>query len=509
MAMSEAWKVFSDPESRIRDLSIDDRKKYYGHAWDYYRGEMFSRRNGANWTIYLATRELYKHTRLIYNPVPQIVDFYVDNLWQPAANEDFESLVTPVTDKTDEKIIAAIAQIDQWSNFLSDAPKIKRYASATGNVLIEGIDDPVREKVLHRTIWPGYVADIELNATGDVQAYTLEYDFYDRATKSNFRFKKIVTKDTYSYFKDDKPFIPEGKTSAVEPNPYKFCFAVWIRHTDDGSDYGLPACKDFNKVDELNSLASHLHDNIRKTIESPKLISTDEDVLPLIGATKNPTTKTLVPQDPRLNWVVFKTKSGAGVHDLAGSLKLEEANPYLKDCLTSFTDDYPELQAATIIRENSQLSGAALERMLGPAQNRLNGVQPNYNQQLIKLRQMQLAVAGMRANGGGWSTSDSQKDVFKPFGLQSYERGDLNFSLKRSALVQSTEAEDEDLLIKKAQRATTLEGIVDGREQLSIAGYSDEQIDEIEERKKKAAELEFEEEEKDPEPEPEPEPDNE
>jgi hypothetical protein len=65
-------------------------------AWSYYRSYMFSRRNGESWTWYLAQREMYKHTRLIYNPVPMIVDFYVDNIWRPAQNNDFESLVTPL-----------------------------------------------------------------------------------------------------------------------------------------------------------------------------------------------------------------------------------------------------------------------------------------------------------------------------------------------------------------------------------------------------------------------------
>jgi len=500
MAITAAWKTFSDPESQIRELSLDKRQEYYGHAWAYYRGQMFSRREGQDWSIYLSGRELYKHTRLIYNPVPMIVDFYVDNLWQPAANEDFESLVTPVTDKTDEKLIAAIAQIDQWSNFLSDAPKIKRYAAATGNILIEGVDDLARQKVLHRAIWPGYVTHIELNETGDVIAYTIEYEVYDPEKRSNFKFKKIVTKDSFSYFRDDRPFIPIGKTAEVEPNPYGFCFAVWIRHTDDGSEFGLPACKDFNKVDEVNSLGSHLHDSIHKGIESPKIISVDGEVLPLIGATQNETTKVVTPQDPRLNWVVFKTKPSTTVHDLAGDLKLAEANPYLKDCLTSFTDDYPELQAASIIRDNAQLSGAALERMLGPAQNRLNGVQPNYNQQLIKLRQMQIAVAGMRANGGGWTSANRQKDVFKPYGLSSYEKGELNFNLKKSVLVQTTEAENEDVLMKKATRATTLDGIVDQREQLSIAGYGEDQAEEIIARKEKENELITDPEDTDPNP---------
>jgi hypothetical protein len=490
MGISAGWKAFTDPESQVRDMTREERLDMYAQAWAYYRAKMFSRRHGDDWTQYLAQRELYKHTRLIYNPVPMIVDFYVDNLWRPAANDQFESLVTPLTPKTDEKIIEAVAQIDQWSNFLSDMQKIKRYAAATGNILIEGVDDLVREKVFHRALWPGYLLEPpELNETGDVQGYKLEYEVFDPQLKGNYRYKKIVTKESFSYFRDDKPFVPDGKNAAVEANPYGFVFAIWIRHTDDGADVGVPACSHLDKVDEANSLGSHLHDNIHKEIESPGIISTKDEVLPIIGASQNPTTKRLMPQDPRLNWILFKTGEGATYFDIGSKLKLAEAHPYLKDILASFTDDYPELQAAAIIKENSQLSGAALERLLTPAQNRLDGVQPNYNQQLIKLRQMQLAVAGMRANGGGWTQRTEQRDKFKPFGLSSFERGELDFNLTKSVLVQNSEAEIEDVLTKKAARAVSLDGIVDQREQLSIAGYSEEQAKEIIDRQTKENEL--------------------
>ncbi len=482
MGISAGYKAFSDPESLSRDMTIEQRRDIYTVGWDYYRNRQFSRRDGRDWSYYLAHRDLYKHTRLIYNPVPQIVDFYVDNIWQPAHHQDFEALVTPLSDKADEQIMAVVEQLDQWSNWLSESQKIKRYAAAAGNVLVEGIDDVIRQKILHKTVWPGYVSEIELNATGDVLAYTLEYDVYDKELGGTYRYKKIVNKESFSYFRDDKPFVPEGKLTEVEANPYGFCFAVWLKHTDDGADYGLPACHSLDKVDEVNSLGSHLHDNIHKNIESPKIVSSDGEVLPIVGASKGLDGR-LAYQDPRLNWVLFKTQSQASVHDLAGNLRLAEAHPYLKDALASFTDDYPELQAAAVIKENSQLSGAALERLLTPAQNRLDGVQANYNQQLIKLRQMQIAVGGMRVSGG-WLGRTEQKDAFRPFNLQSYERGDLNFNLNRSLLIQPTEAENEELLLAKANRAVTLENGIDAQEFVSIAGFSEDDIKDIQARQK-------------------------
>jgi hypothetical protein len=480
--LSAFYRAFTDPASESRDMTIEARQDFYAAAWSYYRNLQFSTRNGYDWSRYLAQRELYKHTRLIYNPVPAIVDFYVDNIWQPAVNEDFDSLVTPLLDKTEENHVQVIAQIDQWSNFESESQKIKRYAAATGNVLIEGIDDLERGKVLHRCVWPGYVTAIELDQTGNVQSYTLEYPVYDKDSNLTYQFRKEVDRQQFRYFKDDKPFAPEGKSGAVEVNPYGFCFAVWIRHTDDGADYGMPACKNLDKVDNVNSLASHIDDFIHKAVESPKLISAEGEILPLLGASTMGTDGRLANHDPRLNWMVLKAKPGASVHDLLGLLDLAAVSPELDRQIKSFEDDYPELQASSIIRENSQLSGAALERMLGPAQNRLDGVQSNYNQQLIKLRQMQIAVGGFRSRGGGWTSLTDQQRIFREFDLGSYDRGELNFTLKRSVLVQTTEMEDEELLMAKANRAVAMSELVDFRESLSIAGYNEDEIDEIEGR---------------------------
>jgi hypothetical protein len=481
-AIRAGYKAFTDPESVALDLTREARIDLYTQAWAYYRSTIFSKRTGDSWTTYLSDRGMYKHTRLIFNPIPQTVDFYVDNIWHPPANEDFESLVTPVADGTDEKLLDAIAQIDQWTSFRAEAQRIKRYCAATGNVLIEVIDSLDRGKILQRTIWPGYISSFEVNDAGDLQTYTLEYPAYDTEKKVTYQLKKVVTKESFSWFRDNTPFVPPGKPDGAKPveeNPYGFCPAVFIKHSDDGGGYGIPAFKDFDKVDEANALASHLHDNIHKTVESPVLISTGGEVKMLSGVTD---AATLDLHDPRLDWMVLKSEAGASVLDMASKLKLAEAEPYLRALLASFQDDYPELQAATIIRENSQLSGAALERMLGPAQNRLNGVQPFYNQHLIKLRQMQLAIGGYRVRNG-WSNLTDQQRKFGEFDLNSYEGGKLDFNLKPSVLVQNTEAENEDVLIKKADRAGKLKGIgVDQIEQWKAAGFSDDEIKDMQAR---------------------------
>ncbi|MCY7375995.1 MAG: hypothetical protein LH472_08495, partial [Pyrinomonadaceae bacterium] len=221
----------------------------------------------------------------------------------------------------------------------------------------------------------------------------------------------------------------------------------------------------------------HLHDNIHKEIESGKIIGVDDpsSIEIISGATKD---KNGIIQefDTRLERVLLAAKGNVSVHDLAGVVKLADAHPYLKELIASFADDYPELQARAIIKESSQLSGAALERMLTSAQNRLDRAAANYDQQLIKLRQMQIAAGSLLLRE--FKSRTTQQNLFAPFSLDSYERGQIDFQLKRSLLVEATEEEREDILTKKTNRAAA--STFAGRaEQLRIAGYSDAQVDEI------------------------------
>lgn len=470
-------KAFQDPKAESDSLSIGDRMTAIQVAWLYHSNKMFEK-SVADWTNYLNERGLYKHTKLVFNPARQINSFYIDNIWQNSANEDYEGLITPVSPFTDEGILKAIEQLDQWSNFQSEKQIIKQYASATGSVLIELVDDTNREKVLHNTVWAAYVKEIVLNNTGDVQSYVLEFNDTDLDGKQ-FLFRKDVNKEQARYYKDDKPFAYDFIGTDTLELPYGFTPAVWIKHNDIGANFGVPACQHFDKINHVNSLASHLHDNIHKEIESAKIVATSGEIVPMENKTTMDKDGSLNLPDPRLERAVLKTNdANAKILDFSGLLKLSEAHPYLQDLINSFTDDYPELQAEAIIKQNSQISGAALERLLTPAQNRLDGVQPNYNQQLIKLRQMGIAVAGYRTSNG-WNENTKQQQVFNKFNLNSYAKGELDFSIVPAKLISETESDREDLLIKKAQRAVTLKDFVTNEEALMIAGYSQDESSDI------------------------------
>ncbi len=474
MALQLAYRALTDPESILAKQSADEHLNLYRLSWAYYQSKVFA--PGDDWTALLSASGLYKHTRLVFNPVPQIIDFYVDNIWSQAGDEKYPKLITPVSNGVDDKLIEAVAQLDQWTNWRKDQQEVKSYAAATGNTLVEVIDDMQRGKVTQKTIWAGYVKGVTLNDAGDVQQYALEYEVYDSKEKKSYKYGKIVTKEEIRYFRDDKPF--DYGVGAVIPNAYGFCPAVWFRHSGGGVN-GRAAFTDYAKVNHVNSLASHLHDNIHKEIESGKIIFADKpDQFTVISGGNKNSDGTLNEVDPRLDRVLIGMVGQGNIVDMSGLLKLAEAHPYLKDLLLSFGDDYPELEYRQIIKENAQLSGIALERLLTPAQNRLDRAAPNYDGQLIKLRQMQIAIAGWRTRNG-WTNLTKQQQLFSPFDLTSYDRGDLDFNLKPSRLIEQTEDEREDLLMKKTNRAVVSADILPRDELLKILGKTDDEIIEL------------------------------
>ena len=489
-AAMDAWR---DPASVGGQQ--EDYSDLYSLLWAYYldkSGVVYA--DSRLSSLKAQGRALYTYTRLIYNPVPQIVDFYVDHLF-PHVPEIVTigrgsgatriALATPVEDETDEELKSAIAQIDQWTNWLSEALRMVRFGASTGSVGVEVIDDLEKEKVTHRILWPSLVKSVSLDAAGNAKAYTLEYKVWDAERKETYTFKKMVDDELFQYFRDSKPFDPPERAEDTESriqqgvyaNPYGFVPMVWVKHKDDGSERGLQAVVNIEKVDEVNSLVSHRHDHQHKAIEAGKVLATDGEILSITGAygsTRKGEAGGINPYDTRLDWMLLKGPTGTTVHDLGSSFDLLQGDPEVARLLESFTADYPELQAAKLIEEHGATSGEALKFKLGKAQSKLDQAGAQYNQQVIKLKQMSVAIAGWRTKNG-WAKKDSQRARFNAFDVDSYNDGKLNFGIKRSLLVQMTETEEVELVGKRLENATKASEIYDADSVLKIAGEMDEE----------------------------------
>jgi hypothetical protein len=310
-----------------------------------------------------------------------------------------------------------------------------------------------------RRRWPGLVDDLELDDAGNVKSYALEYDADDEEGKQ-FTYRKVVTKDSFSYFKDDSPFTPAGRLSAVEENSYGFIPAVWCKHSDEGEDIGAPAIAgSMGKMDELNSLASHVHDHIDILIESPGVLATSsnkgdigtrtaattEDEYSSLSTDRQGATKRkILRAAPDTKWI-----------PMAGNLSPSEAEARIESLYAEIERDHPELKFWETVRNMSSLSGVAVDRLSGDVRGRVGEAAANYDMSSIRLFGMAVAIGGMRLSEGreGWRNPTPQQAAFRGFDLASYGKGDLQMSIMPRPLVPATEAESIELAGKRLANA--------------------------------------------------------
>jgi hypothetical protein len=128
--------------------------------------------------------------------------------------------------------------------------------------------------------------------------------------------------------------------------------------------------------------------------------------------------------------------------------------------LAQVEDNHPELTFYKQLREMSQVTGPAAQRIVGDVEQRVSKAQARYDAGNIRVFQMSLAIGGYRANNRdmGWANLNRQQQKFLPFNLDSYERGDLGMSIMPRPLLKPTkleEAQENQALWLGVQAAAT------------------------------------------------------
>jgi hypothetical protein len=442
-----AWRrTYENPEA-VQGGKFESRRAMYNLLWQYYTNEAFE--DLAKWTKYKQSYSLYRQTRSLYNVANRLAEFYAAQVYPGVLSEDGAKLpegvplAIPLAEDTPMALRAAIAQFWQWTNWQAGKAVYVRYGAIAGSVLVEVVDDLDRGKITANVVWPGLIADLTLDATGNVKLYSVEYRAYDSEKQTDYTFKKVVDAEMIRTFRDDRPWAPDGGDPAY-PNPYGFVPAVWAKHRDLGGDHGAPAIHgSLGKIDELNSLASHIHDQIHKVIGAPIVIASSGNVTNILARSKRgPTDELDVPEADKETVLMLKAPEGTTVASLAGDLDLAQAMPYLEALLTEIERDNPELGMYRELRAMSQVTGPGAARMMGDVAGNVWEAAATYDQQSVKLFQMAVAIAGWRVERGDWGrTLTRQQEKFRGFNLESYQKGELDFDISPRPLIPPTEEE--------------------------------------------------------------------
>lgn len=470
-------EAFTDP-SRI-ESEFDDRQAYFRLLWSYYKNSTFEELSA--WQPYREHFQLYRNIRSIYNPTKRLVNFYVAQVYPGVLSDDAEklpdgvSLAIPLAEDTPDDLKGAIAQFWEWSNWQSGNRLMVRYGAAVGSVLVEIVDNTERGKISTAIRWPGLVSEIDIDDVGNVKRYVLEYDALDE-NGIQFKYRKEVDQNSFRYFRNDTP-------DGTDPNPYGFVPAVWCKHVDEGSDFGAPAIAgSIAKIDELNGIASHTHDHIDIVIDSPGIIASSgrvgrigadaaalktsaaDEYAATSGLREKPTGRLLLKAPADTSWV-----------PLTGNLQPEQVIGHMEALIAEIEHDLPELSMYQELRKMSQITGPGAARMMGDVYSKVLEVSSNYDMQSIKLFQMATAIGGFRFAEGkeGWRDKNAQRQKFAPFSLDSFVRGDLDFSIMPRPLIPLTEADSIQLTGARLDNANKAKGVLSDDKVLEIAGISD------------------------------------
>lgn len=487
MATKAAISAFRDPSAYPGESKDTDRQAYFNLLWSYYQNSTFSDINA--WATYRSNFTLYRNIRSIYNPTRRIVNFYVAQVYPGVLTEDASSLpdgvqsAIPFPDDMDEDLKIAIAQFWQWSNWQAGNKLMVRYGGATGSCLVEVVDNLASGKIQTAVRWPGLMdaEALKLDEVGNLKAYALEYPTKDEEGDS-YIYRKEVDQESFRYFKDDVPF-DYGQGSEVE-NTYGFVPAVWCKHLDEGDDYGAPAIAgSIAKFDELNGLASHNHDQVDILIDSPGIIATDTHVGLIEQQSRDRKTAaqdeysaTLAIREKPTGRLLLKGNADSKWVPLVGNLEPDKVIPVMEKLIAEIEHDFPELSMYQELRKMSQVTGPGADRLLGDVKGRVQEVASNYDVQSIKLFQMAAAIGGMRFNERreGWALRTTQQAKFGSFDLESYAKGELDFTIKPRPLIAVTESDEIEMTGKRLDNAKKAQGIFSDDKTLEVAGISDE-----------------------------------
>jgi hypothetical protein len=479
-------REWADPSEQGGAAVNAERRYSTQRLWSYYANTVYE--DTLAWQAYRSRYSLYRAVRSIYNPTRRLVEFYAGQVYPGVLSEDGSQLpdgvplAIPLAKDTPEELSTAVAQFWAWSNWQANKAVFVRYGSIAGSVLVEVLDELDRRKVCANVVWPGLVTAIDLDGAGNVKMYALEYKADDEG--QTYTYRKEVDTDEFRYFRDDRPYDYDGE-GAVQPNPYGFVPAVWARHVHTGGTWGAPAMDgSLGKIDELNSIASHVHDQIHKKVNAPAYLAGVTSLKPLTSSQNRPRQTDYIGSDAQVvsdreDMLLIGGPAGSDVKSMAGTLELGDAGPYIDKLMGEIEADHPELLMYRQLREMSQVTAPGAAQIMGDTYARVVEAQASYDQQSQKLFGMATAIAGWRANTGAWGPGlDRQRQKFLAFDLTSYERGDLDFGIAPRPLVMPTQQQrfQEQLTAAQAIQQYTSAGMPVEIAYKLVTNASDEEL---------------------------------
>lgn len=461
------WEAFQEQNyAPLSDSVYDDYRVRLARYWFY---ELY-----ATNTIFTEletyrqqhknSRNLYRHIRSIYNPVSRLIDLEVSKVY--GGNIDYSNDLAggaiPIVG-AEPVLIEAIKQLFMWSNMGRGKNRFVRTGATYGDSAFKVVDDLEAGKVRLEVLDPRKIADVSVDAVGNVKAIRIEYMRYDPETKRDYRYTELIDGEWFQTFRDDQPYAyyidQDGQPVARWANEYGFVPVRMCGHKEAG-DLKFAATSFSTSlaiIDEMNDLASTIHDAIRRNVNPPFALAGDFK----IAAGGNKITSGAEERDEQ---PFLKLPPGTTVTPMVQPLDIAAAMLALTDQMKEVEKNMPQLAIQRIREAGGNLSGVAVRSMYSDASDAIIATQGNYDAAMVAAVQMAVSIGGFRRYAN-----------FTAFNLDSYARGDLEFTIAERPVFPDEISKTEKMnIVLQAADSPAMRLI------LKELDYSDEQIDEVE-----------------------------
>ena len=459
---------------------------YYAAYWTYVQLTMRTKTRSFNWAEhydvlrgYYLNNGLYEALDIamsggrgvdaslkpLRNPAFRIVEFYAAKLWPGA----LPAALPIVADNA--ALIPALEQVWTWSNWAAEKETAARWFAMYGDMFIKvstRSDDAGRvRRVFLQNIPPQHVTEFTADERGYLTSVRLDVPrLRDVAGEQEpYLYTEVWTKTEMRAWEQTRgahvPVAQLGTPMRQVPlAQFGIDFIPIVRQQlrPTGGDRGNGAfIQSLDKIDEANRLATRLHQ---------LLFRYNKPTWAMAGAGNDNTGRPLPP--PRLGTATATTDTvefgddtilsigGNGtLTSLVPQLDYASAIDALQKQMDEIGADNPELAYYALRNHTGDVSGRALERMLGDAVDRLLSARALAEDALQRAHAMALTIG--QAVG-----------LFR--GLGSYEAGDFAHSFAERAVFPASELEDAQAAMAWVQAGLPLATA------LRRVGWSDDEI---------------------------------
>ena len=400
------------------------------------------------------------------NPAHRAVEFYVAKLW-PGPLER----ALPILNNKNDQVRKAILQVWSWSNLAAQKQVMARWFSNFGDLFIkvaEKSEGGTVTRVYHDPIKPKYVTELELDERGFITYIRIDVPNEDETwtevwskTRGGYRlWKHNRTIDTPV----DQLGTPANQKTFDELG-FDFIPIVHAKFQDIGEPRGVGCFVHvLDKIDEANRQATRLHEILFRYNKPTMAVSANA-----MDASGKPLPPPVIHgRDGSSSASGAVVQGDDDLYSLPGVSKLDQMVPNLQydaalNILNAQMDeisrDLPEVMYYDL-KDKADLSGVALQRLLGSAIDRVLEARGNAEAAMVRADQMALTIAGVHSLEG-----------FRDLG--SFENGDFIHTF----------AEREVIPLSAKERADAVKAEIDAGLPLQLSlkrhGYTEQEIQEV------------------------------